>query len=52
MNVYAKTVIDTWGVNKTIQVIALTIATSAFVAFIASATIPNNPVTETTEKEN
>lgn len=50
MNIYVKTVIDSWGVAKTIQVIALTIASGAIAAFVSSVAIPSNPIT--IEKEN
>lgn len=48
MNVYVKTVIDTWGINKTIQVIAMAIASGCIAAFVVSSVVPNNPI----EKEN
>lgn len=51
MNVYVKTVIDTWGVTKMIQVISLAIASGAIVAFVSSVVIPNEPIIETIEKE-
>lgn len=50
MNVYVKTVVGAWGVTKTIQVITLTIASGAIVAFVSSIALPNNPTT--IEKEN
>lgn len=46
MNIYVKTVIDSWGVTKTIQVITLAIASGAIVAFISSVAIPNEPIVE------
>lgn len=50
MNIYVKTVIDSWGISKMIQVITLTIASGAIVAFVSSVAIPNNPTI--IEKEN
>ena len=50
MNIYVKTVIDSWGVTKTIQVITLAIASGAIVAFVSSVALPNNSTT--IEKEN
>lgn len=43
MNIYAKTVVDSWGITKTIQVITLALASGAIVAFVSSIAIPNNP---------
>ena len=50
MNNYVKTIVDSWGVTKTIQVITLAIASGAIMAFISSVAIPDNPIT--IEKEN
>lgn len=52
MNIYIEKVVDTWGVDKTIQVVVLSIASGAIAAFAASILIPNHPVVETIEKEN
>lgn len=45
MNIYVKTVIDSWGITKTIQVITLALASGAIMAFVSSIAIPNNPTT-------
>ena len=50
--IFDEVCVKTWGLNKTVELVLIAICAATVSVIIGDHLIPNNPVTETTEKEN
>lgn len=52
MNVYVEKVINTWGVEKTVELVLIAVCAATASVIVGNYMIPSKPVIETIEKEN